>query len=423
MAKRFFPLICLLASGWLYGETPGDAIDIALDNSALLHAAESEILAAESDLKGAKRDLLPELGVSASYQYNSADSEINLPTGSINMVQNHNVDFSGTVQWAVFTGFARKAAIEMNSIAVEIARAGYLSREIQTAIETLVYYRQVQSAKLQIDSLQSGSERLSLQMKQLEDLNRQGMASDADLISLRLSLLEYDQQIIQAESELDKARSGLFEKTGRVITVIDAPSDLSDIALPGFLPENIPSLSIYALNKEVAESRSELERASLYPSVAVNSAVHYGLPGANPVDNDWMFYFTASARLSWLTDWGASSARARAAESRGESAERSGAAALSQAKLQFDRDSRELQASLTQLEFLKEASRLTGEKSAIIEKQYEQGMATITDYTDATLAGTLSDLRYKTQLLTVLLKLNRLEAVNGKPLDRWSMIK
>lgn len=423
MSKRYLFLVYLMVAGLLSAETPAEAVELALKNSFVLQAAGNDIKAAESELKAAKRDMMPVLGVSASYQYNSADSEISLPTGSISMTQNHNVDFSGTVQWPVFRGFARKSAMEMKALAAKIASNQYLSREIQTALETLVYYRMVQSAQLQIDSLQSGRERLVLQMKQMEELGRQGMASDADIISLKLSVLEYDQQIMGAESELDKARAGLFEKTGKELVTAGAPTDLSHIKLPGFYPENIPSLTVYTLNGKMAETRSKLEKASLYPALTVNSSVHYGLPGANPVDNDWMFYFTASARMSWSTDWGASSARASAAESRKDAADQSGSAALSRARLDFEKDSRELRAMIDQLDVLREASRLTGEKSSIIENRYEQGMATVTDYTDAALARTLSDLRYKTQMLTVLLGLNRLEATNGTPMEKWSMMK
>jgi hypothetical protein len=48
-------------------------------------------------------------------------------------------------------------------------------------------------------------------------------------------------------------------------------------------------------------------------------------------------------------------------------------------------------------------------------------MATVTDFTDATLALTQAELGYRTQILLILLKRNQLEAISGLLPENWSV--
>jgi outer membrane protein TolC len=414
--------ICFPAAT-LLGETPGEAIDLALENSSTLASARSKISAAEYELLSARRSLLPLAGAGSSYLYNSAESEISLPApgSTIRLVQPHNIDVYGSVQWVLFSGFSRSANLQIREVNVELERNNRQSVEVQTALDTLVLYRRVQSARLRVETLSSGRDRISLQIGRLERLYEQGMTTKSDLLALRLNLLDYEQNLVTAEADLDGAILGLREKTGRDIQVVGPPGQFSSEEMPALDLDAIPQIQAFSLREDITQAQYVVERSAFYPEVTLNSQLHYGIPGANAVKNEWMLYATAGIGVSWSTDWGAAQARASAAEARKAALASSRRELTSQTSLRYRQDLRKLAAMIRELEILRQALELTAEKADITEQQYRQGMATVTDFTDANLALTQAELRYRTQILLILLKRNQLEAMSGLSPEDWSV--
>ncbi len=427
--KEIFSLLLILMAicypaSTVLGETPEEAIDLALKNSCTLASARSMISAAENELLSTRRSYLPVVGAGSSYRYNSAESEISLPATSsttITLVQPHNIDLHGDFQWALFSGFSRSGNLRIREIDVKLEQNRRQSAEIQTALDTLVLYRRVQSARLQVETLSSGRDRISLQIDRLERLYEQGMTTVSDLLTLRLNLLDYEQNIVGAEADLDRALLGLREKTGRDIRVVSSPKQFTLKEIPSLDLSAIPQLQALSLQEDVAQAQYVLERSAVYPKVTLNSQLHYGIPGANAVENQWMLYATAGISVSWSTDWGAAQARGSAAEARKDALGSTRSELTSQTSLRYQQDLRELESMIQKLEILQQALALTAEKADITEQQYKQGMATVTDFTDATLALTQAELGYRTQILLILLKRNQLEAASGLLPENWSV--
>jgi outer membrane protein TolC len=134
-----------------------------------------------------------------------------------------------------------------------------------------------------------------------------------------------------------------------------------------------------------------------------------------------MLYATAGFSVSWSTDWGAAEARASAAGATKDALASSLCELTRQTSLRYQQELRELESMVLKLDILRRALALTAEKADITEQQYKQGMATVTDFTDANLALTQAELRYRTQILLILLSRNQLEAVSGLPPEDWSV--
>jgi outer membrane protein TolC len=164
-----------------------------------------------------------------------------------------------------------------------------------------------------------------------------------------------------------------------------------------------------------------LAASRLYPALTLSGAVHYGIPGVNPVENQWMLYATAGATLSWSYNWGADNLAVQAAERRllrqaGE--ERS---AREQLQLEYDSLVRDWEATREQLGVLAASLELARARMAIVSAQQAQGMASSTDFNDANLRLTQAELQYRSQLLSLRLKHNLLEAMSGQPVGQWSI--
>ena len=149
--------------------------------------------------------------------------------------------------------------------------------------------------------------------------------------------------------------------------------------------------------------------------------MHYGIPGVNPVENQWMLYATAGATLSWSYNWGADSLAVQAAERRllrqaGE--ERS---VREQLELEYDSALRDWAATREELGVLAASLELARARMAIVSSQHAQGMASSTDFNDANLRLTQAELQYRSQILSLRLKANLLDAMSGQPIEQWSI--
>lgn len=398
---------------------------MALDRSPKIASGQAEVAAAVYQRVAAQRDFLPELTIGSTYVYNTADSQITLPLPgdpqTIDLIQAHNIEVTGGVQWPLFTGFARQANLAAKRIGENLAQVQFTGTQTQVALQTVEAYRRVQGAKLQLESLNSGRDRLSLQLAQVKNLQDQGMASAADVISLELAALEYDQRILTAKSELKSAQDTLFQRVGMEIEVPSAIPEAVAGDLPDLRPDAVPSVQAQALRANLAQTQERLARAQSLPSLAVQSQVHYGKPGASPAQNEWMAYVTAGVSVNWSYDWGGTSAVAKSAESASQAASDTLRAAREDLDLQYRGAVDSLKAKIGELDLLDRAVSLTKEKLAIVQDQYDQGMATVTEYTEANLELTQAELRRSAQQLTIVLGLNRLEALSGIPVDEWSI--
>lgn len=62
------------------------------------------------------------------------------------------------------------------------------------------------------------------------------------------------------------------------------------------------------------------------------------------------------------------------------------------------------------------------QKMKIVQSRYQQGMASATDFNEANLQLTESELNLKRHYLLMVLKLNEIDYLSGKPLNQWSIL-
>jgi outer membrane protein TolC len=141
----------------------------------------------------------------------------------------------------------------------------------------------------------------------------------------------------------------------------------------------------------------------------------------NPVENQWMLYATAGAALSWSYNWGADSLAVRAAERRLLRQAAEERSAREQLQLEYDSLVRDWEATWEELGVLAASLELARARMAIVSSQQAQGMASSTDFNDANLRLTQAELQYRSQLLSLRLKANLLEAMSGQPIGQWSI--
>ncbi|WP_245540039.1 TolC family protein [Sediminispirochaeta bajacaliforniensis] len=409
-----------------FAQTPQEAIDLALAHDNDIAAARAGTVAAEYGAQAAAYDRLPQLSLGSSYQYRAPDNELDLtlPTGSttMNLSRKHNMELSAGLHWLLFSGFAVESNIEQQRLQSLLADNALQSTELDVAFKTISAYRNVQATQLQHSSLASGRERARIQFEQVEHLREQGMANEVDLLSLKLALLDYDRQLMETAANIDNARLTLETLTGsKTFTVRQPLAQLPSLVVPELHIEQLYQMQAFRIRQEMARNQQRLTASAQLPTFSVDSLLHYGKPGTNSVEDEWMFYGTIGLSLNWSCNWGGNrlaSAGARAAVTQADANSR---AVRQQLEQMYKEEVRRYISMDSELAILKQAFDVTSKKMEIIQVQYKEGMASVTDFNDANLALTQAELRYRSQILAILLELNRIEMLSGKPIEQWSV--
>jgi outer membrane protein TolC len=405
-----FAAICMgTQAAW--SESLKETLALSLAHDARLGSAMQGIRAAELAAASTARSLVPSLNLAAGYQ--------NTPPSSVT-VQN-NWDMNAGVQWTVFSGFAKTAAIEEKKLQIALAENELSAARTEEALNVIAAYRQAQAAQLQIDILTAARNRAQLQIDQTSALEKQGMAKKIDVLSLTIPRLDYDQKLIAAKADLSNALDLLASITAKQISVDPAPSEDLRPTLASFHEEGLDQLKAFAIQRKILLAGKTLAESKIYPALSLNGALHYGYPGVSTLGNQWSFYATAGATVSWSFNWGGDLLTARQVESNLAGLLMDESSAREKARLQYTRAVRDWRATKDALDVLAATRDLARARLTIVQTQYENGMASTTDFNDANLGLAQSELQYRSQLLSLLLKANQIDALAGNPVDQWSV--
>jgi outer membrane protein TolC len=424
LGALFFALAVCTSS--LGAESLKVTIDLALAHDASIASTAQGAQASRLEADAAVRAVFPTLALGGGYQYNTTTSQISLPIGgqieTLALSQPNNFDLSAGLRWLPFTGFAQEAGIRQKRLQADLADNTVASARIEVALRAIAAFREAQRAGLEIETLSSASQRAQLQIDATQALERQGMATKVDVLSLIIARLEYDQKLIPAEAALADALERLTFLTGKEIEVPSPPEEEGPSLPPPPLDERgLPLVKALAIQKMILETNGKIARSKFFPSVELSGALHYGLPGVNPIQNQWMVYGIMGAFITWSFDWGSDALKADAVDhdiaklANDETTERE------QIELNYNSALRDCDAAREALHVSKASLDLARTKMGIVKTQYEQGMASTTDFNDANLELTQAELQYRSLLLSLLLKASQIDALSGEPLEQWSV--
>jgi outer membrane protein TolC len=243
------------------------------------------------------------------------------------------------------------------------------------------YKKIAEAAKKQIDS----------HLQDARNLLDQGMIIKNDLYPIEIRQLETEQQILQADDAIAKARAALAEIMGL------SPDTPVDIAVdrenppPWPVPEELTAAPPEREEQKIARRMVEMAAAeesiaggARLPKVGLTASTHYGWPGFKGNDPDWDTWWQAGVNLSWnVFDMGRRGNEQKAARAKKTRLENDREAV--DRRIALDR----LNARLTYEEACRR--RIIGEEKVLAAREnyrsrtenYRVGMASGSDYLDA----------------------------------------
>lgn len=411
-----------------------EAVDMALGYNPTLNARKEAVKAAELAAMSAYLRSLPAVNFDASYRYQSEIAHMDLSQDAppaisvlfpkVSIGAYNNYEFSLMGRYAVFTGFAESAAIDISRKKQQVSENGLQKSQKEISFNTIVTYRTIQNLNLSLRTLERAKERVVLQLNRVKSLVSQGMALVVDTLSLSLSKMNYEHEVLRVKAEIEKTEQALATLTGQSIQVSaialnDVRHEIAELDLAA--KEEIRILDI---QERILQNNKKIKRAGYYPKIGIFAGYKYGRPGPDVVNNQWMDWGVMGASLSWnLFSWGADkrAVEEQEAEIRRISSQRQ--AVVDQAELSYHNAVRDYQMLRDQLTVKQAALHVAGAKMNIIETRYNEGMETVTEFNDTNLDLTITELSYKMHLVKLLIKINEIDFLSGKPLSNWSIIE
>ena len=377
-----------------------DAVRIALSGNKAVAASAASNDAAASRIAEAKSGFLPKVDYAESWTRSDNPvfvfgalltqhqfTEQNFAIGPLNRPDFlNNFQSLVTADQTLYDAGKTKHAVRSAKLSKELSAAETKRTEMDViASVSRSYY----DAQLKVDQLRATDQALrsvEADLDRAEARLSAGMATDADVLWIRVHLAGVSEERIQRSADLDVARASLNDALGlpldaphRLITVL-APLALPPITLAEYEQTGAasrPEAQEARLAKQLAETAVSDARGNYRPQVNLHGAFQAdrqqfaSLGGANwlvSIGLKWNL-FNGFADKSKVEESQLALRRTSAEQERADSAIR----------LQVHRAWAELQAAEQRIESARAAQTEAEESLRISQNRYEAGLSTVTD--------------------------------------------
>ncbi|MFC1770390.1 TolC family protein [Candidatus Margulisiibacteriota bacterium] len=431
-------LLILFTPHFLHPHSLQETIDLTLKNNISLASSQKQVEKARLEEDSTQKSWLPSLSLGSGYQHLSETGQLNMPTiGNINVGVNDNYENNINLSYVIFNGFGKESSCKLKKLQTNIQQLVFEQKQKETAFKVVSLYKKIESFLLQKNILNKGKERIDLQIAKVTSLIDNGLALPIERLTLSLSLSQYDQSLLQLESDYQSILDQLHNFADEPITVPLPPiaenidkRPLTNSSLPSYTNSEIPKikltqnepLKILNSQKESIKTNKNLISSRYYPSLIFQTGYHYSKPGLNPMGKEWLDYYNIGAKLNWkFWDWGAIGSQAQAQEKFQESLALQIEWLTEQIQSQYRKSVRDYQAILKQLSVQAKAVELATERIALLSKKTNEGIATATDFRSADTDLTQAKLKYFQLLTNIALKQIELDYLSGKPINKWRL--
>ncbi len=299
--------------------TLDESIKIGLQNSRRINSSKMKIQGAEAKVKELNSDRLPSLNFSASYtRLSSIDPfSINTPFGTFDLTQNinNNYNLKLSLRQPVFTGFRLKSASEIaefNSMAV---KEEYSQTEQDLILDVKSAYWNLYKANQIKKVVDENVEQIKAHVKDAQNLYDQGLATNNDLLKVKVQLAEAQLKQIDAQNAVKLAMTNLSNIIELPLTTeIEVAEELPEINnkavdlenLKSRALENRPELKAMDYRVKASETGINLAQSGWYPQIYLNGNYYYSNPNSRyfPVEAKFKDSWDVNISLSFdLWNW------------------------------------------------------------------------------------------------------------------------
>jgi outer membrane protein TolC len=396
------PLLLLIAAP-LWSQEPlslRDAVKQALAGNQAIVAATAGQQAADSKLAQARSGMLPKVNYAETFTRGNNPvyvfgslltqnqfTERNFAIGSLNQPDFlNNFQSTVTVDQMLYDAGQTKLAARSAQLAQKLT--GEEGRRVRMDVIAGVaraYYGAILAGEA-LKTAEQAVKSAEADLQRAQAVRDAGMATDVDVLSIRVHLAQVNEHRIRRAADLDVARAALNDALG-------LPLDAAHRLTTPLAPAAVAAAELAGVEKEAAEARpearqtrlavnlaktqSDAARAAFLPVVSVRGAFEADRQRfVTRAGNNWM----AAVSLRWnLFNGNADKARVAEAGHMVRKAEADEVRTTSALKLQVRRAWADLSAAGQRIDAARAAVAESEESLRITQNRYAAGMSNVTD--------------------------------------------
>lgn len=306
--------------------SPEDVVSLTLSHSPTLKSHDESIQAATARRQQADAGLMPQLDARAQALHFEGLENQALGPVSIPVIDNQFSAAVGITQ-PLYTGGRVTSQKRSAKLGEESSRQARAASSSDLALRAVTAYWQWSQSLARIEAFQSAVDRMQVLATDTRNLEKAGMATDNDRLSVEVTLDQTRLELDDAQRQASLSLVELATLTGREFSTNAAPrkpvlqpSDRAVQSLQKSIAnacEQRAELKSLRLNAKGSEALVEAARADRRPQLSLIARVEEGRPNQRnfPPDDQWREDALVGATVSWnLFDGGLT--RARTAEAR-----------------------------------------------------------------------------------------------------------
>jgi len=406
-ASRLASIIILLISITGFAQdkvqlTLSESISIGLENSRRINSAKMRVQGAEARSKEINSERLPSLNFSAGYtRLSSIDPfSISTPFGNFDLTQDivNNYNLVLTLRQPLFTGFRLKSAYEIaeyNSMAVK-EEYSQTEQDLILNIKT-AYWNLYKAAEIR-KVVDENVEQIKAHVKDTENLYNEGLATNNDLLKVKVQLAEAQLRQIDAQNSVKLAITNLsniieLPLTTEIEVTEELPEQRNSIDDLEYLKakalENRPELKAMEYRVKASETGIDMTQSAWWPQIYLTGNYYYSNPNQRyfPVEEKFKDSWDVGVSLSFnLWNWNKTGHQTAQAEAEFEQARDNYKILKDAVVLDVTQNYLNLVQAQEKLVFSETSVRQAAENYRVASELYKQGLILNSDLLDVEVA-------------------------------------
>ena len=379
-----------------------ESIQTGLQNSKRINSSKMKIQSADAKVREINSSRLPSLSLNATYTRlsNIDPFSISTPFGDFDLTQNinNNYNFKLSLQQPIFTGFKLKSAYdiaEYNSMAV---KEEYSQTEQDLILDIKTAYWNLYKANKIKKVVDENVEQIKAHEKDAENLFNQGLATNSDLLKVKVQLAEAQLRQIDAKNAVKLTMTNLSNIIELPLTTeievseelpaesggIDSLENLTAMAL-----DNRPELKAMSYRVKASETGIDLAQSGWFPQIYLVGNYNYSNPNSRyfPVEEKFKDSWDVSVSLSFdLWNWNKTGNQTTQAEAEFEQAKDGYKILKDAVTLQVTQNYLNLEQAKEKLVVSQTSVEQAEENYRVASELFKQGLMTNSDLLDVEVA-------------------------------------
>ena len=305
-----------------------DCIAKALGQNPSIQMSQAKVQAAEARSSEATTTLLPQLKLTGrAAKLSPVDPfGINIHTPVFNYSAvifpsiNENYAMRLSLQQPLFTGFKLLKNREMAELNAGAVREDLTKDQSDLVLNVITSYWNLFRAHIGVEGIHQSVEQMSEHLKDVTNLAKQGLATDADVMKVQVQCSDVKVRHIEARNAIRIASMALNSILGNSLDLQVMPSDTPAIfqgmdvpllqedlqALQGRARDHRPELKSMQLRRDMNSAGVTAAKGGWYPQIFLVADYDYAKPNQRiiPPKDRWDVTWDVGVTLQWsIWDW------------------------------------------------------------------------------------------------------------------------